>query len=179
MDGFEVRMYFIEILRKMNAFVISDLLGSGYLALMTNQLPTIHPKGSRFRSQTFSFMWRGYLGLHRWAYGERTILLYYHSPAARFICFLFERVLLIPESTFSTSSTRFAKHPLWLKPSRNQENLEKSMLMGYISFLFHGTSKKSSTWSSQKADKVYPILSVLNRYVCGHSSSLFIHLGTS
>ena len=32
MDGFEVRMYFIEILRKMNASV--SLLISGYLALM-------------------------------------------------------------------------------------------------------------------------------------------------
>ena len=56
-----------------------------------------------------------------------------------------ERVLLTPESTSSTSLTRFAKHPLWLKPNRNLENHEKLTLMGYISFLFHGTSKKSST----------------------------------
>ena len=102
----------------------------------------------------------------------------YHSPAVRFICFLFERVLLIPESTSSTSSTRFARHPLWLKPSRNLENHEKLTLMGYISFLFHGTSKKSSTWSSQKGDKVYQILSVLNRCVCGYSSSFFALLKT-
>ena len=59
-------------------------------------------------------------------------------PAIR--CML-KRVLLTPESS-STSSTRFAKHPLWLKPSRNLENHEKLTLMGYISFLFHGTSKK-------------------------------------
>ena len=36
MDGFEVRMYFIEILRKMNVLVIIVAQVTGYLALMKN-----------------------------------------------------------------------------------------------------------------------------------------------
>ena len=138
-----------------------------------DQLPTIHPKGSLFRSQTLSFMWRRYLGLYRWAHGEGTIPYNFSSPAH--IYFLW-RVLLIPESMSSTSSTRFAKHPLWSKPSQNQENHEKLMLMVYISSSFHGTSKKSSTWSSQKEGKVYPILSVLSRCVCGHPFLIHVKL---
>lgn len=105
MDPFEVRMHFLEHLRRLNASVSSQYL-SYYILLSSYvvQVAAIHPKSSRLCHQTLSPMRRGYLGL----YCRRNV-----------------KGILIHPQGFSSTDTTFSMSGKYQFPNKY------SLLLGY------------------------------------------------